>query len=120
MPYHFLGCYNLTEGAHDRMFVRIPVEFDALQICHGKRVEQEPLFSYMSLDFIDGYQFGLWVVSYTERVVRTCAVVLTAKYEQYKLWYLTHDRIAFAHRLGMDMAVVLGSRGNVRELLEMI
>lgn len=44
VPHHFIECYNFTEFAHDFMFVRLPVEFDALWICHDMKVEQESVF----------------------------------------------------------------------------
>lgn len=47
-------------------------------------------------------------------------MVLIAAYEQYRLWYVTSDLIAFAGPLDIVMSVVLGLRGNVREVLEMI
>lgn len=71
----------------------------------------------MSLALIDDHQSGLWVVVCTQHVVRTCAAVLTAAFEQYKILYVTPDKITFACRLGMDMAMVLGSPGtSVRSL----
>lgn len=85
MTYHFIGCYNITKRVHDRMFVRIPVEFDALRICHGMKVEQGPVFSYKYRALINDHQSIVWVVAYTERVVCTCALMLSAAYEQYKL-----------------------------------
>lgn len=100
------------------MFVQITVGFDALPICHGRKVEQEPVFSYVYRVLIDDHQYGLWVVAYMERVVRTCAAVLTAAYKHYKLWNLTPDTISFALRLVMDMLVVLGSHGDFSERLK--
>lgn len=58
------------------------------------------------------------MVASTERVVRICGAIMIAGYSQHLLWYVTPDVIAFARRLGIDMAVVLGSRVNVRELLK--
>lgn len=97
--------------------VRILTDFDALTICHGMNVEQEPVFSYISRSLIDEHRYRLWVLAYTYGVICTCAEVLTAAYDQYKHCYATPDTILFAHRLGIDIAVVLSSHGNVREIL---
>lgn len=73
----------------------------------------------MTRALIYDHHSGLWVIAYTERVVRTCAAVFTAAYEQYKLWYVTADTIGLSRCLDMDMAVVLRSRSNVCEIVEM-
>lgn len=119
VQYHLLTAYNLTETARDRLLVRIPASYEALWVFHGKKLEQEPVFSYKRHALRDE-QSGLWVLAYTECVVRVCAALLIAAHEEYRLWYVTPNVIAFARRLCMDMAVVLGSRGNECELLEML
>lgn len=111
VPNHLLGCYNLKDGALSRMFLQTVVEFDALRICYGMKVKQELFFSYMARALIDDDQSGQWVVAYMERVICTFSGVLPTAYEQYELWYVIPDTIAFAHRLGMDIAMVLGSPG---------
>lgn len=44
--YHLMCCYNLTEGAHDRLLVRVPDTNKRLDICHLFRCEQELVISY--------------------------------------------------------------------------
>lgn len=61
-----MGCYNLTKGARDRLLPLITSDFERLWICHGFKVEQEPIFAYMSRVLIDDAQYGLWVIAYTE------------------------------------------------------
>lgn len=60
------------------------------------------------------------MVEFTGRDISFCSAVIMAAYEQYYLWYVSLDFIAFARRFFMDMAVVLGSRVNVLEPLEML
>lgn len=73
-------------------------------------------FSYKPRVLVDDEQSGLLVVSYTGHVICVCVTVLIAAYKQYLLWYVTPEVIAFALQLGMEMSIVLGSRGNVRQL----
>lgn len=42
-----------------------------------------------------------------------------AVYEEYRLWYVPPDVIAFAHKLVVGMSVALGSRANVRECFKL-
>jgi hypothetical protein len=120
VPYHMSCCYNLTEAARDRLIVRLPVAYRTLQACQGFVFEQEPVFSYLSHRFIADRGTSLWVVAYTERVVRLCAALLVHVYSEYKLWYLPPDVIAGARKLGMAMSVALGSEANVAELMELL
>lgn len=69
---------------------------------------------------IDDLQSGTWVVAFTERVISICSVVLIAAYEEYHLWYVPPDIIAFERGFGMAMEVVLRSRRNVLEMLELL
>lgn len=83
------------------------------------KLEQEPIFSYKSDALIGNKRSGIWVVAYTERVARICVIFWIDAYEQYRLWYVTSHVITVARCLYMDMAFILGSRENVRKLLEM-
>lgn len=120
VPFHLQCCYNLTEGARDRIFPRIPGGWGRLATAQGFLFEQEPVFSYKARALIEDPTSGLWVVAVTERVVRVCAAVLMAAYAEYRLWWVPADIIMFARRLELDMAVPLGSYANVREVLEML
>ena len=120
VPYHLICAYGLTESARDRLLVRILSSYKDLEVPQEFRFEQEPVFSYKSSLLISDRGTGLWVVAYTERVVRVCAAVLYAAYDEYVLWYVPPDIINFARQLGMAMAVPLGSCANVREVLEML
>lgn len=61
---------------------------------------------------------GLWVVAYTERVVRVCVALLLSPYREYRLWKVPPDIIDFAREVGLVMEVPLSSPANVREFLE--
>lgn len=88
MRYHRLCCYNLTETAHDRVSVGISAIFAHLEVCHGFNCEQEPIFSYKLRVLIEDRESGLWVVAYTEHVLRVCVALLMAVYSDYRLWYV--------------------------------
>lgn len=49
-------------------------------MCNGLRHEQERVFSYKSHEFIRDRETGLWLVAYTERVMRACGGMLFAAY----------------------------------------
>ena len=87
IPFHFCCAYNMTEVARDRLLARIPASYSELEVPQGFLFEQEPLFSYCARALIDDEQSGLWVVAYTERVVRICSALLMTAYSQYRLWY---------------------------------
>lgn len=87
--------YNLTENERDRFIAKITATYDELWICHVIKVEQELVFFYQ-IHALRDERSDLWVVAYTERVIRVCPVVLIVAYEKYRLWYVTLDVIAFA------------------------
>ena len=120
IPFHFCCAYNMMEVARDRLLVWIPASYSELEVPKGFLFEQEPLFSYCARVLINDEHSGLWVVAYTERVVRICSALLMAAYSQYRLWYVSPTVIRFARELGMGMAVPPRSAANVRELLEML
>lgn len=111
VPYHLMGCYNLSESAIDRSFSIITASYIVIEVFHGFKREQETNFSYKSHARIDDTQSGLWIVVFIERV---CVALLIAAYSEFRLWFLLLDIIKFARELGMSMSVVLGSRANVR------
>lgn len=115
-----MECYNLSENDRDRCFLRIPPSYYHLEVCHGFKIEQEPVFSHKPRVLIDDPKSGMWVVRFTKRVIHVCASLLIAAYEEYRLWYVPTDIISFARGLSMAMEVVLGSHSNVRKLLEIL
>ena len=62
----------------------------------------------------------LWMVAYSDRVGRIFSCLFCDVYDTYQLWWVHRDVIAFAHTLGLDMAVGLGSESNVSEVLELL
>ena len=110
----------MTEVARDRLLARIPACYSSLEVPQGFLFEQEPLLSYCARALIDDGQSGLWLIAYTERVVRICSALLMRAYSQYLLWYLSPTVIRLAPELGVNMAIPLGSAANVRELLKML
>jgi len=120
VPYHLRCVWNLREHARDRLAVKIPESYAELAMPHGFRFEMEPLFSYKSGALIQDRDSGLWVVAYTERVVRICSGLLFDVYDTYRLWWVPPTVIAFARQLGYSMATALGSESNVEEVLELL
>lgn len=65
---------------------------------------------------IEDREYGLWVVAYTERVLRMCASLLMDMYTEYRLWVVPIDIIGFArgHRyvchIGIPCELPGGSR----------
>lgn len=82
VPYHAMCCDNITESARDRPLVCITLSYECLKTCHGCRFEQEPIFSYTSRALIDKTHSGLWILSYTERVLRLCSAELMEVYAE--------------------------------------
>lgn len=70
--------------------------------------------------FVEDPQMGLWDVAFKERVVRLSAALLLAVYSEYRLWFVPPDVVAFPHEVGFSMEVQLGSRANLREVLELL
>jgi len=120
VPYHLRCMWNLREHARDRLGVKVPDNYAQLAMPHGFRFEMEPLFSYKSGALIQDRDSGLWVVAYTERVVRICSGLLYDVYDTYRLWWVPPTVIAFARQLGYAMATALGSESNVDEVLELL
>lgn len=120
VPYHFQCCFNLSETARDLLLVRIPPGYDRLRLSQGFLFEKEPILTYKSITFLDDPDTGLWVVAYTERVFCVYAALRTDVYIECRLWYVPTYIIAFGRELGFAMEVSLGSRANVRELLEIL
>lgn len=52
--------------------------------------------------------------------VIVCSGSLVVAYAKYWLYYVPPDIIALSQRMGLDIAVPLGNRANVREVLEML
>lgn len=105
------------ETARDRLLVRITPTYDWLSMCQGFLFGQQPIFTYQSSAFMDDPGTGLWVVKYTERVVRVFVALLLAVFSEYSLSYGPTDIIEFACEIGFAMEVLLVSRANVREVL---
>lgn len=120
VPYYLNCVYDLSEAARDRLLVKVPEMYNRIGGCQGFLFEQEPVFTYKSSTFVTDPGTGLWVVAYTERVVRLCAALLLAVYAEFRLWYVPPDVIGFARDLGMGMKVTLGSHTNVREVMELL
>lgn len=81
--------------------------------------EQELFFAYKSSELISNRDTGLWVVAYSERVVRVCASFIMALYCEHRLCFVLPDMLTFALELGMAMGIALGYRANVRKVLEL-
>lgn len=96
------------------------ISWSRLAVFQGFRFKQEPIFSYRARALTEDPGSGFWVLVMTERVNRVCATTFVAAYEEYRLWYIPLDIIAFARELGMAIADPLGSRANIREVLEML
>lgn len=79
----------------------MPPNFARLEVFHGFRFDQEPIFSYKSPALIDDGDKSLWMVAYTERVVHACEALLLSAYDEYWLWYVPPDIIRFAREHGM-------------------
>lgn len=52
------------------------------------------------------------------RYIRVCAVLLVSPFAELRLWYVPPDLMTFVRRLYMAMAIPLGSRAGVCEVLE--
>lgn len=99
----FTMLLKLTETARVRFLLRILTAYDCLSVCKGLLLEQEPMFTYKSITFLDDPGTSLWAVVYTERVVRFCAALLLAAYSEYRPWFVTTDIIVFSRELGFTM-----------------
>lgn len=53
--------YYLRETAFDCLLVRITPNYKHLEVRHGFRYDQKPVFSYKSRAFVDEKDKGLWV-----------------------------------------------------------
>lgn len=82
--YHLMCCYNLSEMARDRLLVRILKHYTNLEVCHYFYFEQEQVFAYKCCSFIDDRDTGIWVVPYTERIVRDFAPLFMVVYGEYR------------------------------------
>lgn len=83
VPYNLNCAYDLHESALERLLARIPPNYNCLQAPQGPCFEQESLFPYKSQNYIDNLDTSLWIVPYTERVLRVCATLLFSSYELY-------------------------------------
>lgn len=120
LRYHLCYIYNMTETTPDRLCVRIAPTIKGLEVCHGFLHEQETILLYNSSAFVADRDTGLWVLSYTERVVRVCEALLIEMYDYFNLWYVPPDIIALSKTLGVGMAVALGYNANVRQLFNLL
>lgn len=105
VPYNFICCYNQTEAARYLLLVRITLSYEHFAVCHGCWDDQERMFSYKSRILIDNPQSVLWVVAYTEDLLRLLAALLMEGYAEYPFWYWPADIIGFLRKSGMDMTV---------------
>lgn len=78
------------------------------------------MFTDKSSTFLNDQETVLWVLGYTERVVRVFVAFMLAVYNEYRLSYIPTDFIAFTRELGFALEVALGSRANGREVLELL
>lgn len=63
---------------------------------------------------------GLWVVTYTERVVCVCTALLFSAYDELVLWYVPPGVIKLPRQVCIAIELSLGSRVNVCELLGLL
>lgn len=115
-----MSCYNLTENSREQCSPRISTTNDQLEVCQGFIFEQEPVYLCNARASIDDSESGMCVMAFNECVVCLWDAFLIAVYQEYWLWYVPRDIIAFVRYLGMEMEVALGSRQNVHELLELV
>lgn len=87
-PYHVCSTYGLHGPDWDRVFFRIPHSHKNLEVPQGFRFEEVFIFTYSSRQLIDDRGTSLWVVAYTEDVVRVCTVPLLSAYDQCFMWYV--------------------------------
>lgn len=69
-------CLQFGVDRSDCLLVHVLGSVRTLNVNHGFRFEQEPIWSYTSNAFIADKDKGLSVVAYIERVVRACAALL--------------------------------------------
>lgn len=100
--------------------MRITAAYERLNVSKGFLFEQEPIFTYKSSTFIDNPESSLWVVVFTERVVRVCVALLFSAYNEYRLWHVPSDIIAFSGERSFAMEVPLGSPSKIRNVLEFL
>ena len=122
VPRQCAGAFSMTETARDRAWMRLsdnPV-FHQLRAPRGMRVEVEPVLSYCMSVFLADPSTGLWVTACTERVISNVAAMLFEVYDTYRLWYVGARTREYANHLGMSMEPYLGTKREVREVLELI
>ena len=71
VPATYRQVFGLTEACRDRLLVRILPRMAGLAYCQGFDVEQELVFPYYGSLLLDDENRPLWVVVYTERVLRS-------------------------------------------------
>lgn len=74
-----------------------------MEVCHGFNYEQELIFLNKLRALIENGDLDIWVVAYTERVVRLCEGLLFSTYNEYCLWYVPLGTNSFAQQLGMSI-----------------
>lgn len=112
-----MACYNLNENAWERCFPSIPTRYDQVDVCNGFTFDQKLVFLYNYPALIDDPHSGLWFFMFTERLICVCVAVLIAIYEEYCLWCVPPNIIAFALELGMTMKVILWSRHGLATII---
>lgn len=78
------------------------------------------MFTDKPRQYMDDGDTGLRVIAFTEPVFHICAAILFVVHDEYILWYIPLDIVALACRLCMVVEVPIGSRVNVRDLLELL
>ena len=77
--------------------------------------DQEPIFLWKAQPLINAPQSRIWVLDYSERIIRVCMAMWRLDYSEFRLWFLPPSMIGLAWELGKSMSVPLGSLTNFRE-----
>ena len=121
VPYHCIEIDMVRRNARRSRYVAVPSAFSRgeVEVPRGFLADLPPVLSYKSSELImNSSETGLWVVFYSEWTAKVAASLLWEAYDHFRVWFLPPSLRQMMRDL--DLAFVLGSTSNYRDLMHFL
>ena len=118
VPYHMLEIGNIIGSARRTRYVSIPADWINWEVPHGLAVELPWVVTYLGVHLALTPSSGLWVVFLSEWCAQVAMALLWDTYDNFRLFWL--PPVVIAGIRAVNLAQVLGSPANYRELLHLL
>ena len=120
IPWKDIQATRIKRNALEGRYPRVPRLFKDYEVSKQFFAELPPVVSYVASYLLADPESGYWAVFLTGWTCRVAATLLWEVYDTYRLFNLPRFLISTLESKNIDLACVLGSRENERELKELL